>query len=85
VRMDALAQLTGDLWQLSPSVFIRSRATGESQPVDQAGPFLCPACRQPLPDTPPELVCTGCGRTWPVEDGIYDFRLPSGLQPDGYQ
>jgi len=66
VRMDALAQLTGDLWQLSPSVFVRSRATGEGLEVDQVRPFICPACGQPLPDTPPELVCSGCGRRWPV-------------------
>ena len=75
VRMDALAQLTGDLWQLSPSVFVRSRATGEGQPAGPEYPFICPACRQPLPDTPPELVCPACGRKWPVQDGIYDFRL----------
>jgi predicted amidophosphoribosyltransferase len=73
--MDALASLTGDLWQLSPSVFVRARATGESQIVDQANPFICPVCQHSLPDTPPELVCPGCGRRWPVEDGIYDFRL----------
>jgi len=76
VRMDAMAQLTGDLWQLSPSVFVRARATGESQPGEQAGAFVCPACQQPLTDTQPELVCPGCGHKWPVEDGIYDFRLP---------
>jgi SAM-dependent methyltransferase len=79
VRMDALAQLTGNLWQLSPSVFVRSRATGEGLEVDQVRPFVCPACGQPLLDTPPELVCDGCGRRWPVQDGIYDFRL----SPDG--
>jgi ubiquinone/menaquinone biosynthesis C-methylase UbiE len=79
VRMDALAQLTGDLWQLSPSVFVRAHATGESLAVDQASSFLCPACGQPLPDTPPELVCAECGRTWPKQDGIYDFRLPLNI------
>jgi SAM-dependent methyltransferase/uncharacterized protein YbaR (Trm112 family) len=81
VRMDSLAQLTGNLWQLSPSVFVRARALG--QPDTATGPaadgsvafFRCPACgHAPLPDTPPELVCPACDRRYPVVDGIYDLR-----------
>ncbi len=37
--------------------------------------FRCPGCGQPLADTPPLLVCDACGRTYPVEGGIYDMRL----------
>jgi hypothetical protein len=74
-RLDSLAGLTGGLWQLSPSVFTRSTALG-STPVSQ-GFFMCPACKAPLEDTPPLIRCPKCERTYPVADGIYDFRLDS--------
>ncbi len=82
VQMDALAQRTGDLWQLSPSVFVRSRARqGQSALAENVLPsgetdfFRCPACGEAvLPDTPPELVCPACGKHYPVVDGIYDLR-----------
>ena len=75
VWADSLAQLTGDLWQLSPSVFVRARASGAGQPAAEGEFFRCPACGAPLPDTPPELVCGGCGVRYPVVDGIYDLRV----------
>ena len=79
VWADGLASLTGDLWQLSPSVFVRSQArslagASPAEPVEN-GFFRCPACgHAPLPDTPPELVCPACGKHFPVVDGIYDLR-----------
>ncbi|HMN60880.1 MAG TPA: class I SAM-dependent methyltransferase [Anaerolinea sp.] len=75
VGMDSLAQWSGDLWQLSPSVFVGCRATGA--PAEPAAfAFRCPACGcSPLADTPPKITCPGCGRTYPVVDGIYDFRV----------
>jgi len=75
VKMDSLAQLTGDAWQLSPSVFVRARVVGRPVSLEEGAFFCCPVCAAALMDTPPELVCSGCGRHWPVEDGIYDFRL----------
>jgi hypothetical protein len=76
VWMDAVAQLSGDLWQLSPSVFARCRAMGQPKPLPDEVLFRCPAFAfSPLPDTPPEIVCPGCARTFAVKDGIYDFRL----------
>ncbi len=82
VALDALAQLTGDAWQLSPSVFIRSRAVGSFSIEPMVAPasaeafFRCPACGFcPLADTPPEITCPSCGRRYPVQNGIYDFRL----------
>jgi len=82
VWMDSLAQHTGDAWQLTPSVFVRSRATatGATQPggtTNTTGQlvFRCPACAHyPLEDTPPAIRCPQCGQSYPVEDGIYDFR-----------
>jgi ubiquinone/menaquinone biosynthesis C-methylase UbiE len=75
VFMDSLAQLSGDAWQLSPSVFVRNRAVG-SRAQGQAGLFFkCPACGNGLTNSPSEIICEGCGRHYAVENGIYDFRI----------
>jgi SAM-dependent methyltransferase len=83
VGMDSLAQLTGNWWQLSPSVFVRAQARHVPGQSDETAPrvapegsfFRCPACgHAPLDDTPPELVCPECGKRYPVVDGIYDLR-----------
>jgi SAM-dependent methyltransferase len=76
VWLDSMAQLSGDAWQLSPSVFVRSRAVGQTPAATPEARFRCPDCGEaPLPDTPPEIVCPTCGRHYPVVDGIYDFRV----------
>lgn len=76
VGIDSLAQLTGDWWQLSPSVFVRAEALGPS-PIASPGEFFrCPACQQArLVEHPGSLTCSACSREWPVEAGIYDFRV----------
>ncbi len=76
--LDSLAGLTGGLWQLTPSVFLRATALAKDLSASQtlsAGGFACPACQTPLADTPPLLKCGNCGKKYPVEGGIYDFRL----------
>ena len=75
VKLESLIQWTGRYWQFSPSVFLRAKAPGDaaSQPVE--GFFACPACQTPLRDTPPLITCPNCGRTYPVANGIYDFRM----------
>jgi ubiquinone/menaquinone biosynthesis C-methylase UbiE len=78
--MDSQAQLTGDWWQLSPSVFVRARAQGGNTPgavpAKAIDLFRCPACADGgLEEVPGGLTCPVCGRTWPVNDGIYDFRV----------
>ena len=75
VAMDSLAQLSGNAWQLSPSVFVRNRATGKTENAIPGSFFKCPACGTGLNDTVPLLVCNQCGQEYPVEDGIYDFRV----------
>ena len=75
VWLDALAQRTGNWWQLTPSVFTRSRAVGELIGAAPGGFFQCPECRHnPLEETPNALNCPNCEREWPIIDGIYDFR-----------
>ncbi len=76
VWFDSLAQLTGNWWQLSPSVFVRSRARGASTTVPLGVLFQCPKCGSThLRSEPEALVCSGCQVEWPVRDGIYDFRM----------
>jgi len=77
VWMDSLAQLTGDWWQLTPSVFVRSRAGGSIAAAPGAF-FRCPACGQGLPEEANDLVCSSCGRVWNYNGGIYDFRFNHG-------
>ena len=81
VWLDSLAQLTGNWWQLSPSVFVRAAASGESSPPGLAVAlgklFCCPECTHaPLDEIPAGLSCPGCGLKWALQDGIYDFRQP---------
>ena len=45
VGMDSLAQLSGGWWQLSPSVFVRNRAVGETALAPEGAFFRCPVCR----------------------------------------
>jgi len=76
VRLDSLAQLTGNWWQLSPSVFVGTRTVSQAGPAQPGAFFRCPACEHaPLPDTPPAITCPACGRVYPMTEGIYDFRL----------
>jgi SAM-dependent methyltransferase len=84
VQADRLLQFTGRLWQLTPSVFVCSRASASGVVALTGTFFACPACQCPLP-TPQalvegsapangELVCRPCGRTWPISAGVYDFK-----------
>jgi SAM-dependent methyltransferase len=76
VWLDGLAQLTGDWWQLSPSVFVRAKAAGAGA-VGGALVFQCPECgHAPLVEAGGRLPCPACGRAWLARDGIYDFKEP---------
>jgi len=77
VALDALLQPTGQLAQLSPSLFVRARAVGATPPAEAGQFFRCPACSGlQLNDSGGRLDCVQCGRHWPVRDGIYDFKEP---------
>ncbi len=74
VAMDAMAQLTGDWWQLSPSVFLRACSLQSPVATASGEIFRCPDCGHfPLIRAEQSLDCTACGHKWPVRDGIYDF------------
>ncbi len=73
VALDSLLQPTGNWFQFSPSVFVRCQA-GPGDSALAGTFFACPACGSSLEDTPPELRCR-CGRRYPLQGGIYDFRL----------
>ncbi len=78
VVLDGLAGLTGDLWQLSPSVFVRAEAVGRQ--ADISGFFRCPVCggidlREEKPaEGSGGMRCASCRRLWPLREGIYDFK-----------
>jgi SAM-dependent methyltransferase len=76
VGLDSLAQWTGDLWQLTPSVFVRARALGRAAPAGPEQLWRCPACGSLEVDSGAEGArCGNCGRLWAKVDGIYDFRV----------
>lgn len=75
VRLDALAQLSGDWWQVTPSVFVRARAVGETLPAPEGALFRCLACGHfPLEETGEAAICPACSKQWEIREGIYDFR-----------
>jgi len=88
VSLDSLAQWTGRWWLLTPSVFVRTEATGapeagEARLEAGSGIFCCPECGQfPLTESEQALECPACGRAWRIQDGIYDFRKPIGQPVD---
>lgn len=76
---DGALQWTGAFCKLSPSVFLRARASGESgsHPLypGEVELFRCPHCHgAPLKETSQSLDCPLCGRRWPIREGIYDFK-----------
>lgn len=74
VGLDALFQWSGNWWQLTPSVFVKSLAQGDSPHAAPGDFFRCLACDTALPEAQTGLVCPNCHKQWPYQDGIYDFR-----------
>lgn len=76
VKLDGLAQLTGNWWQLSPSVFVASSAVGDTPSTPPGRLFRCLICEgSEFEQTSISLVCSSCGHQWTCVNGIYDFRL----------
>lgn len=78
---DGRLQGVGAAWKLTPSVFLRTRATG-SAVTGGEGLFACPRCHSlELENRQDALVCRGCGAVWAIDDGIYDFK--AAIEPAG--
>lgn len=77
--LDGLFQPTGNLFQWTPSVFVKAVAAGNTAraeiPLEVVNLFKCPECGGGnLQDQRDHLLCAGCSAKWAVNDGIYDFR-----------
>jgi predicted Zn finger-like uncharacterized protein len=82
VAMDRLAQNTGNLWQLSPSVCLQAIATKKTDSTNH-GFFRCPNCKsaalvmdKKISKDSHLLTCHTCNHGWRLHDGIYDFKTP---------
>ena len=87
VKMDSWAQLTGNWWQLTPSLFLQAQAQkpAATAPLIQQF-FRCPACHSStLSPVSPDLntakneaflLCKSCQARWSTQGGIYDFKTP---------
>lgn len=79
VSLDSIAQYTGNLWQLTPSVFVRASTAGPSPQPARAEFFRCPACGfSPMEISSDYFLCPGCSHQWQIKEGIYDFRIKAG-------
>jgi ubiquinone/menaquinone biosynthesis C-methylase UbiE len=78
VGLDSLFQWTGNWWQYSPSVFVRAEAVGDEPARSEGAFWRCPICLSTEILTHESgLLCQGCGRLWPLVDGVYDFKVSS--------
>jgi hypothetical protein len=78
--VDSLIGRTGNIVQLSPSVFVAARALGLIS-KKEGGIFRCPKCfsldlKELSSTRTAYLACAGCGSRWGIQGGIYDFREP---------
>jgi len=70
-----MLQPTGAFVQVSPSVFMRARATGETAASRPGEFFKCPVCGEAVLERGADhLRCSHCQRRWAFLDGIYDFK-----------
>lgn len=77
VALDGLLQGTGSLLQLTPSVFVLAKAIGSQEPTQEGLFWRCPICGSlDLNENETGLKCGSCGRTWPLKEGIYNFKEP---------
>ncbi len=78
-RLDSIAQLTGNWWQLAPSVFVNSAHPMVGETAVPPNFFACPICLTPLGDVENgRLHCANphCQKQWAVEDSLYNFKEP---------
>jgi len=77
VTLDSLVQWTGAYWPLSPSVFVRCKASGGDMELTKERFWKCPTCDSINMESIKEgLQCRTCNNLWAFREGIYDFREP---------
>ncbi len=80
VNLDyAISSTTGNMFQVSPSVFVQSIADKSGSVASDGQFWRCPACASMnVTETDSSVDCNadGCGKQWPIRDGIYDFKTP---------
>jgi SAM-dependent methyltransferase len=77
VHLDGILQRPSARLRLAPSLFLRARALKVPSADVAEALFRCPACATaPLMSADEALACGGCGRRWPIQDGIYNFKDP---------
>lgn len=77
--LDGLFQPTGEIWQFTPSVFVKARIKDtvhdDEVSLSVIDLFKCPDCEgEKLEEMNDHLHCPICESNWVVLDGIYDFR-----------
>jgi ubiquinone/menaquinone biosynthesis C-methylase UbiE len=78
-RLEAFLQPTGRWIQLSPSIFTRNLAVGDTPKALDGMFFKCPVCESKnIEPHGSSLICRQCSREWPIRDGIFDFRIDAG-------
>jgi len=83
---DGLFQPTGDWWQLTPSVFVKTvvssqrsevrdrKSEGEGREAGRVEDILrCPQCKGGVSRDGDTLFCAD-GHRWGIHDGVYDFK-----------
>jgi len=77
VALDSLAQPSGALWQVTPSVFVRNQAVGPDESRTEGTFWRCPACGSlQLEEEDDLLACQGCKALWGKTNGVYNFKEP---------
>jgi ubiquinone/menaquinone biosynthesis C-methylase UbiE len=77
VKLDSILQLTGNWWQISPSVFVLAKTIGDTPIAPPNALFRCLSCgHSPLEQINNYITCPACGQQWTYEEGIYDFCHP---------
>jgi ubiquinone/menaquinone biosynthesis C-methylase UbiE len=77
VTLDTVCQPMGELLPLSPSVFVRCDADAGRSEGPEGALFRCTSCNSiGIEETERSLSCTNCGVSFPMQDGIYNFKAP---------
>lgn len=73
--LDGMLQSPLASFYLAPSVFFRAASDKPGAPRLSTALWRCPACHATaIASTRDALICSACGRAYPIVDGIIDFK-----------